>query len=336
MEYIYWATGQARLILKYITFVIMPIGFFLNLIEILIFQKKKFNKTTMGFYYSINSAINMIIIVHLFVYSYGVEIRVFFFLMSNIVCKMYSFFVRVFFQMSSWLNVIITADRLLFILFSKKLKFQSNKPILSFILCSFMVLILATNSPNFFFYVDYINPNSNRTGPPYTIKYCTASPLVLLIRNAQVVVIRVGLPFVLMFLMNFYLLIKVRKSQKKFKNSKYELRFSLTVMASSFIFLISLLPNIVWTILTNMFQSNRTMERRQTYAAFLSLLEVCSILISFINYSFDFLIHLAFNSIFRQEILLILQNIIKIFNKKFKIVDFNSSLPSLKTNKSTI
>lgn len=335
LEYIYWATGQARLILKYITFVIMPVGFFLNLVELLIFQKKKFKKTTMGFYFSINSAINMIIIAHLFVYALGVEIRIFFFLMSNIVCKMYSFFVRVFFQMSSWLNVIITADRLVFILFSNKLKFQSNKLILSLILSLFLVLILVTNFPNMFFYVDYINANSNQTGPPYTLKYCTASPLMLLIRNVQEIVMKTGLPFVLMFLINLYLLSKVRESQKKFKDSKYELRFSFTVMASSIIFLISLLPNIVWIILSNMFQSNKKMERRQTYAAFLSLLEVFSLLFSFINYSFNFLIHFAFNNIFRKEIFLILQKIIKIFNYKLKFDYLNSSLPSLKTNKST-
>ena len=146
--YIAWASKTGATVVYYLNYVVFGPGIFLNIIEIILFRMKKLNRTTMGFYFTINSVVNILIIGYLMIYGIPMSQNVVIQLHSDWSCRVYLFFLRTFYQSSSWLNVIISADRLIFVLFSHKFKFQNNRKIISMILFGILIGILLVNTPN--------------------------------------------------------------------------------------------------------------------------------------------------------------------------------------------
>ena len=59
--YISWTQNVTKSFLFYATLVVTPIGLLFNFIQILVFSRKKFEKTTMGFSYIVSSDLNAMI-----------------------------------------------------------------------------------------------------------------------------------------------------------------------------------------------------------------------------------------------------------------------------------
>ncbi|CAF1072082.1 unnamed protein product [Brachionus calyciflorus] len=152
----------------------------------------------MGFYFSLNSLVNIIVTLHLFVYTFPALFQIYLSYSSDFICKIYNFLLRVLYQTSSWLNVVITADRFIFILFPNKFELKKNKKLTYLILFGIFALICLTNIPNFTLYLVTLNPNS--TAPVYTNRYCTSTSDILLIRSIQTITMRTALPFILMLI----------------------------------------------------------------------------------------------------------------------------------------
>lgn len=319
-KYILWSIETTKCILYYIYTVLFPIGIGLNLFEIFLFQSIKLQKTTMAYFFSINSALNILIISYLLVFIPPSTRGVYLHLISDMSCRLYYFFLRVLYQSSSWLYVLITADRLLFILFPKRFKFQQNKFILSVIIFVCLAIICCTNIPNFMMYLVVVKTNnSNQT---FETIYCTAKPDILTVRDVFMISMRDGLPFFLMLFMNAALIFKVKESKKNLKlvrNLNQHLKFAFTVIATTFIFMFIMLPNIAYIIISNIFLNGRSLKQPQTNYAFLVLFETISSIGFFSNYSFSFLIQLSFNTIFRKQFYRFIYKILKIFNHKIKI-----------------
>ncbi|CAF1120332.1 unnamed protein product [Brachionus calyciflorus] len=304
-DYIKWANNLIKSFSFYVTTIFLPIGVILNLFEVYIFNRKKFKKNlTMGFYFTINSILNAIVI-SLFMFVtltsiHGLRLN----LESDWGCRIYLFVLRTLYQVSPWLQVATTADRVLFVLFTNKFNFQKNLKIVSLILIGILSVLVMANIPSFWFYVS----TSNR------IKYCTADETPLIIRDILNIALRTVIPFVLMFLMEIILIIKILKSRNKFtKNKKMlrEFKFSFTVIMLSLLFLIAYTPNMIYVIMANIYQNNPTAKQSTTYTLFIYLVEVTtSATIHFYN-ACNFFIQLAFNTIFRGEVVKVLSFIFK-------------------------
>lgn len=322
-DYIKWASKTNKMILFYVSTFLFPVGILLNSIEIVIFQMKKFQKTTMGFFFTINSLLNITIILYLLIFIPVATQNIYLHLKSNFTCKIYYFLLRVLYQASSWLNVLITADRFLFILFSNRFKFQKNKKVLSFIILVIFLSICLFNTPNLMLYRKVIFSKQQNNQTIVTI-YCTAEPKILIVRDTFMILLRTIIPFILMFLINLILVYKVKKSQNKFKinrKMRYEFRFVFTVIATTFIFLAIFIPNVIFAIMSNLFQNNRNLEQKQTQGAFLVFFETLSSLGYFANHCLNIFAQLVFNRTFFQQFCLLFRhlrrNLIQKYSKFF-------------------
>ena len=68
--YIAWAKETTSTFLYYATLTITPIGLLFNAIQIIVFSRKKFNNTTMGFFYIVSSFSRKLEFIGLFLENY--------------------------------------------------------------------------------------------------------------------------------------------------------------------------------------------------------------------------------------------------------------------------
>ncbi|CAF0927534.1 unnamed protein product [Brachionus calyciflorus] len=303
--YISWASNLLKTFTFYVSAYFLPIGTLLNLFEVYIFSRKKFKKnSTMCFYFTLNSILNVIIFALFMLFTLtsitGLQLH----LESDWSCRIYLFVLRTLYQVSPWLQVATTADRVLFVLFTNKFNFQKNLKIVSLILIGILSVLIMANIPSFWFYVS----TSNR------IKYCTADETPLIIRDVLNIALRTVIPFVLMFLMEIILIIKISKSRKKFtKNKKMlrEFKFSFTVIMLSILFLIAYTPNMIYVIMANIYKNSPTAQQSTTYTLFIYLVEVITSATIQMYNACNFFIQLAFNTIFRGEVVKVLSFLFK-------------------------
>ncbi|CAF0716375.1 unnamed protein product [Brachionus calyciflorus] len=328
-DYIFWASSTAKNLLFYSCVLLFVPGTFLNTLQTLIFLMKIFSKTSMGYYYSINSALNLVIVIYLLIFCMPMSKSNSLFLYNSWGCRLFYYFLRVLYQSSSWLNVAIVADRVVFILFPNKFNFLKKKKFLTLILIAILSIILITNITNFGLNLVIIRNNWTNQ----TTKYCsTPGPLVYL-RDIHSILFRSAIPFTLMLVMNIILIAKVNESKKKLK-MKYEIKFVFTVIATTFTFLFTYIPNVVWTIFQNRFQNDPSVSRRQTYEAFIFLFEMSSSASYFVNYSMNIFVHMAFNSLFRKEVIRLVFNLFRIRNNQIEnstILSFRMNTKNVKT-----
>ncbi|CAF0779934.1 unnamed protein product [Brachionus calyciflorus] len=167
--------------------------------------------------------------------------------------------------------------------------------------------------------------NSGQSNQTVTSIYCTASSDILIIRDILLITMRTCLPLALMFILNSILIYKVFKSKSKLVNTNrkmnQEYRFALTVMASTIIFMIVLVPNVVYIVLMNLYQNDPSNFQKQTRLAFLLLFEALSSFGFIGMYSFNIVTQLIFNKIFLKECIFILSNVFGFFNIKLHVSD---------------
>ncbi|RNA03201.1 Neuropeptide capa receptor [Brachionus plicatilis] len=312
-DYIKWAIETTKSILFYLSISLLPLGIVFNTIEIVIFQMGKFQKTTMGFFFSINSSLNIITILYLLTFVPSATFSIYLHLQSDTSCKVYYFLLRSLYQASSWLNVVITADRLLFILFPNRFKFQKNKKILTIILLGVFGIILILNIPNLMLYRNVILTKQPNSQTLMTI-YCTAQPKILIARDILLISMRTFIPFILMLFMNLLLVYKVKKTRDRLKrshNMRNEFRFVFTVIATTFIFLVIFVPNVIYIVLSDLFQNSQHFQLKQTYSAFLVLFETVSSLGYFANYSLNIFAQFTFNKAFSNQFFFLVRVLIQ-------------------------
>ncbi|CAF1040265.1 unnamed protein product [Brachionus calyciflorus] len=331
-QYIAWAIDLGQSLMFYDSFILFPIGIILNIIEILIFRLQTFTKTTMGFYFSINCVLNISILTFLLIIAILIiflNMNLMFY--STISCILYFVIMLIIYQSISWLNVIICADRLLFVLYPNKFKFAKNKQILCLILLVMFVMIILVNVPSFFFQLYEIKSNSSISNTTVVTQFCTASFEISTARETLAILWRIIIPFILMFVMNIFLIVKVKESKKKFsKNNNQEFRFVFTVIVSTLIFLIILIPNLVLAVYSNYYRVNTSMPQRQTFSAFLFLLEITTANVYLVRYSFDIIFQIIFNSVFRNHVFRIIANLFGLSKVR---IESSSGGRSNKTNK---
>lgn len=299
-EYVEWATRTSKNLILFANSSVIPFGILFNIIQIVIFSRKKLISTNMAFYFILIALFDIFILILGLIYflSFITNIKQAIIISSSLGCKLFSFLFRFLFQASSWLNLFVTLDRLILIAFKNRFPILKNKNLHYIFVFVFFILLTGINSTNFLFEIE-IQAN-NGTNKTELSKFCVAPSLVTIIRDVTSQALRIYIPFVLMILMNILLVIKVLKSKRKFKKDKNrnkEINLAFSVIGINICFLITLIPTTVWVILT---QINKESTKPSTLA-FLNLFEIIVGCVALYNYSFGLVIHLIFNSVFRNE-----------------------------------
>ena len=121
------------------------LGIVLNLIGIVVFSRKTFADMSMGFYYIVSACVNNITLVMqallMMPFFYSENMLVW----SHVHCITLSYLNRIFNQLSAWLEMMITIDRLMYILYQRRFGFLKNKKWLAAIILGLVVFISVVN-----------------------------------------------------------------------------------------------------------------------------------------------------------------------------------------------
>lgn len=308
--YIQWAIKKIDFLIFFLSFILLPPGLIFNIAELFILYFGKFKNVSMRFFFLLNCKLNIIFLVFVMIFTTTERIfKIHLSLVSDISCVTYAFILGTLNLVHSWLNVVIIADRLYFTLYPNKYSFKKKKNY--FFLSGLLAVTIILNFPNLWLYLHHVE--SKTTNSTLISKYCSASPKVLLIRDTISIVFRTLIPFLLMFIMNIFLIYKIKKSKKKLsKKFRYEITFVIAVVGKSVLFLIVLIPRIIWIILDN-YNKLYPFKQKQTFRSFSVLFEIASSLGYIFLICFDLFVQILLNNLFRNQfITLICKHFLKI------------------------
>lgn len=320
-EYLSFAAVVTNLINKislYGSVIVHPIGFILNVLSILIFMRKRFGDSTMGFYNIIIAIDNNIVIVINFIMSFtlGVYAGNDALVWSSFSCSFFYYTSRVTTSLSSWLNVMVAFDRMVFILFPFKYSFMRNKKLLLVIILVMFLILFLLNSPNLYLYVAVTSTYSNATNKTLITKTCGPPKDLVVVVDSIRIFTRAVIPFILVILINTLLIYKVIKTKAKYKKTsaaKKEYNFIRSIVALSVFFIVSLAPFVITLTVLNIMSQLNQITTKAYLIVYLTY--GLSILLSSYNYCFGFFVNLIFNSLFRHETVKFFKSIKKLFKK---------------------
>ena len=299
-------------------------GFMANILKILVCCRKELQKNTMGFYniyMSVNNILAMIFISYLtlFPQSIGQEQLI---NTSYINCIMISYFLRVFLASSSWLNVMVTLDRMLCVTYLNEFKFIKDKKKLSLIIAGIFIVLCLINAPNFVFKLETQTEFDMFTNQTITRKVCISSKLISTIRDGLAVSMRIIIPLILQAVMNSILIYKLFKTRHNInmpRSLRKEYKFAFTVIILNIVDFVSDMPFLISTIFINIYgYSQSYVTTTSNEAAIASLAYISSGVLSMFMYVLLFFVNLIFNKVFRKEVR-------KIFNEKMRKVTMRTT-----------
>ena len=295
-------TKETNFLVFYGTLIIGISGLYSNLMNMRVSTSPKIQKTTMGFFNILLSIFNILLIVFvgflcLFPQSVGRPNIV---ISSNAACKLLPYFTRIVSQMSSWLSVLTSLDRLFILM---KYSPQNNvrdpqekrnkKKLTLIIMCLFFVLCII-NMPNLFFELDS------------QLQLCTANKALVLLRDivgkgsygVLPLIIQIGVSAILVFRL------KKLKSIIHTVSIKREIKYTFSVIMFNMIFILSDIIGSISIVFANIYGYNETtyISTQSNEAAISSFVYVCSVYLNmFCVCVLLFFINLGTNKRFRKE-----------------------------------
>ena len=285
----------------YAVLVVCNTGIIANICNILVCFEKELQNNTMGFYNILLSIFNILALIfsgYLSIFKQTLSEEQFI-STSYINCILISFFTRVFSQMATWVNVMLTLDRMFCVLYLNRIETLKVKTKLAWMVLALIGFLFCVNVPNLFYYLDNITTNDT------TKKVCTSSTIMVWIRDAITLLMRVALPLSVQISLNLVLVYKLHKlNNNKRLAIKFikELRFTLTVIVLNLIYIITDLPALVSTIFINVYGYDLTyVSTRSNESAIASLAYVCTVIFATLNFVAPFFVNLIFYRQFRLE-----------------------------------
>ena len=266
----------------------------------------KTNKTNMGFFGLCQSVID---IIQLLFFSFIFKSTTFFPInlnkTSDLLCKSISFLRRIITSSSSWMQVINTFGRFVYVIFGHtgRFKFMKQKRYLAIIMFSVLILLALANITNLFYYISRGN--------------CTANFSILIASDMILSITILFIPIVLMIVFNIYMirivLEKTRTASGQSSNARKEYIFTISVIANDAFFLLFYLPSSIYFILYDINLYSGAMKGdpllSANYNLFGSVVRQSSLNIQ----TFSFFIYIVFNKLYRREILNLFKKIIQLF-----------------------
>ena len=273
--------------------IICPIGWYANLVNIVVCCEKEMQKFTISFYNIFMSIFNMVslacLIVLLFPQSIGNQAL---YLRSNMSCKIIPYAVTLSQEMSAWLSVMVTFDRLIYISYQNRFKFLKEKNKIACLLGVLFFILSLSNIPSLFYSLKTTNTLDSTPSSNITVVECTASPSLSLLRNSLAIVMRTIFPMILQYAINGILIYNVFKRgqeseiQTENEKQKEEKKFARTIIYMNIFELVIQAPVIVCFIVVTNFGGleNTFISTKSNQAAFANLAFICSYILLQINY----------------------------------------------------
>ena len=285
---------------KYFVLVSSAIGIPCNLISIFIFARLTRNKTNMGFLYVCQCIVDLflLLVMLLAVRSWPTIFYYNFMNMSDGLCKFLTYLKRFTLHISSWMPVLITFDRLIFVIHGQdqKFRFMKRKRYLSLIILVMFICLAIIDIPNLFFELMVNNG----------IAICSGSFGIVLSSDMISTFLRTYIPLFLMLCCNIIMKRKVfdnklRAVRRRSSLSQKENQFTFSVMAYDAYFFLLNFPLAVCYIFfdVNLYTGALSGE----FGAVYNFVFYIFVNLSFLQQTFSFFMNLAFNKLFRREAL---------------------------------
>ena len=199
---------------------------------------------------------------------------------------------------------MLSIDRMICVVFPYKFNIISNRKVVFGIIFSIIVFQLILNSSNLLFNISIVpvwNPLTNLT---QNVKLCTATSLIVSIRDISDELLRSVIPFCIQFissLVMIYSLIKKRRDLFRDINLEREHKFAITVLCLNMFFFITQIPVFASTIYLFLAGANKSIliTTRQAIVAY--YIYLITVLGASFNLLLVFFINMAINRIYRNE-----------------------------------
>lgn len=283
---------------------IILIGVIGNILTIIIFSRKVFQKNSIGMYCRALAIAENAMIVQLIwdICSnfWNIDFRV----ISSASCKFYYYTQSVFSPISAWILVAFSLDKMINVSsFHNKFKFIRKKKFQLGLITAIVIIhcIAYIEIPILIDIVQVpVGYGSNDTSPACDLQYTTISNAVTLLSAIEAVLI----PFLIMLLSSIVTIRSIVMSRKNLENNREgrlserksrDKKFAINSIVFNVLFLIFKTPLALVNYIP--------VENYFTYLYFVSI----TALLYYANYSMNFFVHFSINSIFRKECLIILR-----------------------------
>ena len=288
-----------------------PVGLLSNLLNIAVcMRSKKLRQHSMGFYNPLMSSCNILVsiiaIMQIFPASIGQQDLL---VASDYSCVFTSYFSRVFVQMSSWLNIMLTLDRTISITCPHKYPWVKNRRILAQIIGAMLLAFCGLNALNFTFGVRIVNNLSGNQTQQILSKSCTCKfKIVVILRDLIAQFARTVVPLCLEMALNSVLIYKLIKSRQNvaIQRSMYrDYKFSFTIVMLNILFFITQTPlalSFVYMDVLNLRHSSDPTVYQEELSVATCIHKIASVFASWMYVSV-FFVNATFNRHFRHELI---------------------------------
>ena len=291
---------------KYFVLVSSSIGIPCNLVAIFIYARLMRNKTNMGFLCMCQCIVDLylLLITLLVLRSTPLIFPTSLSTRSDQICKLLTFLRRFSLHISAWMPVLITFDRVIFVLYgqSERFRFMKRKHLLALIILGIFIFLAIADIPNLFFTLTI----NSQTG----VGVCYGTFAVVFSSDMISILLRTYLPLLLMFWFNFMMIRKISANNKRTTVKRWsslnrkEYHFTFTVMAYSVYFFVINFPLSVFYIIYDI--NSYTGALTGDFGATYSLLNSVFVNLSFLQQTLSFGMNFASNKLFRKEILVLI------------------------------
>ena len=292
----------------YTVIIISNVGILANILNILLSLRKRiYSKSNMGFYNILISVANIISFSTSYVqYLPPIVKWTNLLLVSNFSCIIINYSVQVAVRMSSWINVMISIDRMVCVCFPNKFMFLNKKKNILIILFGLFVSMTIFSGLNAFLKVINIQTSFNYTTNTSKITpFCTSNKNALLIRDIIGIFTRSVLPIVLQIISStiiLHTLIKSRKNINLSRSMKNEYKFAFTILILNALFIISQTPLIVSLVYLNVIGYDESAPVNTSQLAIGNFFHTATVAIGTYMFISIFFVNMIFNKIYRREL----------------------------------
>lgn len=303
-----WLSNEIN---NYFYIISMTIGVPCNMMSIFIFSRLMRNKTNMGFFGICQSIIDIFVLVYIFLISRSTYLfHINFSNTSDTSCRVLTYLRRVVLHVSSWMTVLTTFDRVVFILYGHRTKFNfmKSKRYLAAIILVILPVILILDTPNLFFYI-----NKSKT--------CNTSLLALISSDIISILLRTYLPFLVMITLNLIMLRKIFKLRTPMNQtclSRKEYHFTVAVMVYDAYFFVLNFPLSIYYIFNDINTFSDSFVNNTLFTAQYSLVSTFTVDLSLCIQTFSFFTYLFFNKLFKREFLHLIQRVFCVSSMNIK------------------
>ena len=305
----------------YSSVIVGGIGILANLMNILVGAQRALQKNTLGFYNIHMSIFNILTLIFVCFLSYlpqsnGSHEQLI--QTSSLNCKFISYFLRIFAAMSSWINVMVTMDRMLCVCLINRFKFVHDKNKLLLIVLAVFAIICCIYMPSLFFHLESRTIFDAKTNETLITYDCTAPKSTVVIRDMLAVGFRIVLPRILHAVMNTVIVYKLFEHKHRMlinRPLEKEFRFAFTIVVLNVMLFVTELPFIGSVILMNVYGYGQTYAySTNDESAIFSFVNVCSLVMSSLFFVAIFFVNLITNKIFRKAFINLFRQVFSYFH----------------------